>query len=112
MVEIIAVSVISVLSFFAGWVARERTAIRRMDEVLEQTTENVKKHIRENVIRIKIEQEKGHFYVYDLDKNTFMAQGKDRQELEQRLVEKYPGKTFAAEESNLVEVGFANVSSK
>ena len=112
MVEIIAVSVISVLSFFAGWVARERAAARRIDQILNETTEKVKDHIRENVIRIKIEESKGSYYVYNLDNDSFMGQGKSRQELEDVLASKYPGKTFAAEHSNLVEMGFADVNSK
>lgn len=110
MVEIIAVAVISVLAFISGWTAREKAAARRIDEILNETTEKVKEHIRENVIRIKIEQEKGCYYVYNLDTNSFMGQGKSRKELEDFLSSKYPGKTFAAEHSNLVEVGFVNVS--
>ena len=112
MIEIIAVSVISVLAFLAGWSARERAAARRVDEILNETTERVKEHIRENVIRIKIEQEKGCYYVYDLDDNSFMGQGKTREELEKSLASKYPGKTFAAEHSNLVEMGFVNADAK
>lgn len=112
MIEIIAVSVISVLAFFAGWNARERAAARRIDQILNDTTEAVKEHIRENIIRIKIEQEQGCYYVYEMDNNTFMGQGKTRKELEDTLASKYPGKTFAAEHSNLVEMGFADVNSK
>jgi len=112
MIEIIAVSVISALAFLAGWSARERAAAKRVEEILNETTEKVKQHIRENIIRIKIEQDRGCYYVYDLDDNSFLGQGKTRQELEDALASKYPGKTFAAEHSNLVEMGFANADTK
>lgn len=112
MIEIIAVSVISVLAFIAGWNAREKAATRRIDEILNETTEQVREHIRQNVIKIKIEQNQGCYYVYNLENNSFMGQGKTRQELEDTLASKYPGKTFAAEHSNLVEMGFADANSK
>jgi hypothetical protein len=35
-----------------------------------------------------------------------MAQGKTRKELEENLSKRFPGKFFAAEEDNLIEVGF------
>jgi hypothetical protein len=110
MIEIIAVTVISVMSFIAGWTARERIAVKRIDSILNETTEKVKDEIRKNIIKIKIERSNDCYYVYDLDKNTFMAQGKTRQEIEDNLSSKYPGKTFAAENSNLVEMGFTNVN--
>jgi predicted transcriptional regulator len=106
MVEIIALAVISVLAFFAGWVARERAAAHRINEMIGDTTEKIKEHIRENVIRIKIEYEHNQYYVYGLDDNTFMGQGKTQKEVEECLSSKFPGKTFAAEHSNLVEMGF------
>jgi hypothetical protein len=103
MIEIIAVAVVGVLGFFSGWKAREETAIRRMHEIMEEVQSSDE---FPDVIKIVIEQHNGVYYVYDLDDKSFMAQGKDRKELEGVLASKYPGKTFAASNSNLSEVGF------
>ena len=110
MVEIIALIVVGVMSFIAGWNTRERVAEQRMNEVLANVTENLQEHIKETVIRISIERHNGTFYVYNLDDKSFMGQGTTRAELEKVLAEKYPGKSFAATHENLVEMGFANES--
>jgi glutamate-1-semialdehyde aminotransferase len=110
MVEIIALIVVGVMSFIAGWNTRERVAEQRMNEVLANVSENIQEHIKETVIRISIERHNNTFYVYNLDDKSFMGQGATRSELEKVLAEKYPGKSFAATHENLVEMGFANES--
>lgn len=110
MVEIIAVVVVGVMSFYAGWSARERAAVRRLEEVMGVVSEHVKDEIEKTLIRISIERHNGVYYVYNMDDKSFMGQGADRKELETVLASKFPGKTFAATQENLAEVGFANES--
>lgn len=110
MVEFIALIVVGVVSFIAGWNIRERVAEQRMNEVLANVSENIQEHIKQTVIRISIEKHNDHFYVYNLDDKTFMGQGATRAELEKVLANKFPGKSFAATHENLVEMGFANES--
>lgn len=112
MIEIIAVSVISILAFFAGWITREHVAAKRIDAILSETHKINRQQILDNILKIKIERIDGRYYVYDLDTNTFMGCGNTRPELEADLLSKYPGKTFAAEQSNLVEMGFSNDNHK
>ena len=104
MIEIIAVAVVGVLGFFSGWKAREETAVRRMNEIMGEVQASDDE--LPDVIKIVIEQHNGVYYVYDMDDKSFMAQGKDRKELEGVLASKYPGKMFAASNSNLSEMGF------
>jgi hypothetical protein len=104
MIEIIAVAVVGVLGFFSGWKAREETAVRRMHEILGEV--QVSDDDFTDIIKIVIEHHNGVYYVYDMDDKSFMAQGKDRKELEGALASNYPGKKFAASNKNLVEVGF------
>ena len=104
MIEIIAVAVVGVLGFFSGWKAREETAVRRMHEIMGEVQASDDE--LPDVIKIVIEQHNGVYYVYDMDDKSFMAQGKDRKELEGVLASKYPGKMFAASNSNLSEMGF------
>lgn len=104
MIEIIAVAVVGVLGFFSGWKAREQTAVRRMNELMGEVQSALDEH--PEVIKIVIEKHNNVYYVYDMEDKSFMAQGKDRKELEGVLASKYPGKTFAASNSNLSEMGF------
>ena len=103
---IVAVAFLMLLSFVAGWVAREVAASRRIDQLMAQMEETVEEHVKEHLIPIKIEHHDQMFYVYDLNNNTFMAQGETRRELESNLEKRYPGKKFAAKPENLKEVGF------
>lgn len=106
MIEIIAVAVVGVLGFYSGWKTREQVATRRMHEIMDQVETAIEEQVNDSVIKIVIEQHNGVYYVYDMNDNSFMAQGKDRKELEGVLASKFPGKTFAASTSNLTEVGF------
>lgn len=108
MIEIIVVAVVGILGFYSGWTTRERVASRRIDELMEMAESEALHEIRKNVIRISIEKHNDVYFVYNMDDMSFMAQGKDRKELESVLASKYPGKTFAAEHKNLVEMGFAS----
>lgn len=103
---ILAVAFLMLVSFVGGWVAREMAASRRIDQLMAEVEENVNEQVREHLIPIKIEHHDQMFYVYNLDNNTFMAQGKTRTELESNLESRYPGKKFAARPENLKEVGF------
>ena len=102
-----------VAGFVLGWWARGvlaelrvRQFAKNMSAGLEEALEEVKK----NVIKIKIEKVEEGFFVYALEDHGYMAQGKTRKELEENLSKRYPGKTFAAEEANLKEVGFLHES--
>lgn len=110
MVEIIAVAIYGVICFFGGWVARERAAERRLNQIMDNVTDHVKEQVEKNLIQIKIEHHNGVYYVYSMKDNSFMGQGSTRKELEDVLASKYPEKSFAATHENLVEVGFANES--
>lgn len=106
MLEIIVVAVVGLLGFFSGWKTREDVATRRVDEMLSNLETDVAEEISENVIKIVIEQDNGVYYVYASEDSVFMAQGNTRKELESTLAKNFPGKTFAAEKKNLLEVGF------
>ena len=95
-----------IVCFMAGWIAREVSAIRAMEQALDYNADQVKKKVLENLIHVVIEFENEMFYVYNMDDNTFMAQGKTQEELEENLYKRYPGNRFIAAPSNLKEVGF------
>jgi uncharacterized membrane protein len=77
---------------FYGWSAHERFIQRTMAKALVGFEEE----FIANRIKIKIEKHNDTLFVYEHDTNTFMAQGKTKEELEKQLQEKFPGKMFAA----------------
>ena len=83
-----------------GWHARERHARRAIDRFFIKVEEAVSES-SPNRIPIVIERNNGVFYVWNKDDNTFMGQGKTKQELEEVLAKKFPDCKFAAEPENL-----------
>jgi len=67
---------------------------------------NLSHSLEQEPIQITIEKHGDMIYVYNKETKQFMAQGKTQGELEKILLEKFPGKRFAASESDL-EAGFS-----
>ncbi len=96
---------VAVVSFVWGWNTRERVAIRQSDRFFENL---VKKEIeeQENLIRIKIEKHNGMLFAYHSENSLFIAQANGKEELEEILKQKFPGRRFGCSEENLKEGGF------
>jgi len=84
-----------------GWHAHERMVQRNLRHAIHEFQE----HINETHIRIKIEKHNDMLFVYDFTTNVFMAQGKARYEIEKQLQDKFPGKRFAAEPTDIALLG-------
>ena len=71
-----------------------------------------RKHVRNNTVKVLIIEDNAYwvhnnmFYVYDKETNEFMAQGSSKEEVENNLQKRYPGKRFGCAESNLSQTGF------
>lgn len=93
-----------ILGVISGWHLREYIAAWRVRQLLneyEKTTEKA----QENLIPIKLEKHSDTYYVYGKD-GKFLAQANSQEDLEDTLIEKFPGKQFAATPENLREMGF------
>jgi len=95
------------IGFHLGWNARERHAKEILKSLVQDIEEDTRKEDDENTIKIRIDKHNNCYYVYRMEDETFMAQGKTRNELEHSLMQLFPGKKFACNHDNLVEVGFA-----
>lgn len=94
------------VGMYQGWKLREsyaRVVTKKLMEVLEKDLEESES---EELIQINIEQHSGVFYVYDKQNAQFMGQGKSKEELEDVLAKRFPGKRFACPEKTLKEIGF------
>ena len=110
MVEFIALVVVWIVAFVSGWTARERYAERQLSRLMEETEESVRDKIEQTFIHIEIEKHNNQYFAYNMKDKTFMGQGDNQQALEKILMDKYPGKKFAAKHENLVEVGFIHAT--
>jgi hypothetical protein len=91
-----------VIAYKIGWLAREYHAMATINKM-----NNIKmfKERHGDIIPIVVEKHEDTFYVYDGLEKTFMAQGKTRKDLEIALDIRFPGKKYAAQPSNLKEIG-------
>lgn len=95
-----------VFSFAAGWILREIVAVHRIKDMIDELQDMDDESDEPDQIRISIEKVDTTFFVYNLEDNSFMAQGNTRKELEEALKTRFPGVVFACPEANLKEVGF------
>lgn len=109
MTEIIILFVVFIVSWLwgavFGWQARERQAERVLKEFVGKMAEQ-EGEASEELTHIIIEKQDGILYVYNRDTMAFMAQGKNRDEVEAVLKERFPGQKFACAEKTLAELGF------
>ena len=87
-----------------GWKAREVHAKKVVAKFEQEVSEKVGEEVK-SLIHINIERHNGMFYVYDKRQKTFMAQGTTREELEDALQSRYPGKRFACSEEEMERAG-------
>ena len=94
---------ILVFGFMVGWWLREFVAKIKIKQLIESID------VPNDVVRIRLERMNGMIYIYNMETNEFMAQGKTRNVVERNLKERFPDTVFAATDENLREV-FANDS--
>ena len=76
---------------------RIRSIEKRIDKKINQTLENLRKHI----INSRIEAVNGSYFLYNNDTHEFIAQGTSLDELEKAAKSKYPDKLFHVPQNEL-----------
>lgn len=99
--EFVILMVALAVGVIFGWNLREVHAKRVVNNVMADLKEKAK----ENSIKIKIEKNNGHLYVFNAEDDSFMGQGDTFAIVDKLLSEKYPGKKFLISEENVKEVG-------
>jgi len=97
-----------IIGFSFGWNLRERVAIVKANKMLAEIEQELEQESNPDVIKITIEKDNGILFAYHKDSSQFITQANDRKELEQKLAELYPGKTFGVTPQNLIEIGFTS----
>lgn len=101
---LLLISIVSIffIGMIYGWRLHQEMIARRIRNLVT----NLSTAMEEDVIQITIEKHNDMIYVYEKQTNQFMAQGKTKEEIEKILIDKFPGKRFAAPQSEL-ETGFS-----
>lgn len=98
--EILIILGVFIVAFISGgvygWNARERHAIR----VLEQFRNEVSQE-RKELIPIVVEKHNDLLFVYNQENKEFMAQGSSLDEINDALEKRYPGKKFSCSDEHL-----------
>jgi hypothetical protein len=97
-----------IIGFSLGWNLRERIAIVKANRMLAEIEQELEQETNPEVLKITIEKDNGILFAYHKDSSQFITQANDRKELEKKLAELYPGKTFGVTPKNLIEIGFTS----
>ena len=100
---LLSFAAVLVFGFVLGWWFREFVATIKIKQLIESS------ELSTDVVRIRLERMNGMIYIYNMETNEFMAQGKTRNVVERNLKERFPDTAFAATDENLREV-FTNDS--
>ena len=106
--DILILFVAMIIGFSIGWNLRERVAIVKANRMLAEIEQELEQDTNPEVIKITIEKDNGILFAYHKDSSQFITQANDRKELEKKLSELYPGKTFGVTPKNLIEIGFTS----
>jgi hypothetical protein len=106
--EFLILFVAMIIGFSIGWNVRERVAIVKANRMLADIEQELEQDTDPEVIKITIEKDNGILFAYHKDSSQFITQANDRKELEKKLAELYPGKTFGVTPKNLIEIGFTS----
>jgi hypothetical protein len=106
--EILIVVGAVIIGFSIGWNLRERVAVVKTHRMLAEIEQELEQETDPEVVRITIEKDNGILFAYHKDSSQFITQANDRKELEKKLAELFPGKTFGVTPKNLIEIGFTS----
>lgn len=104
--SIIPYIVVFIVAFVLGWQVRQYIAIKNIQRIIERLEQQEEQEQEQDkqLIKLKIEQHGSCYYAYGLEDDRFLSQGTSRQELEDNLRARFPGKRFGASDTNLKEL--------
>jgi hypothetical protein len=91
-----------VIGFYAGWVGREKYAMRTVLQILEQAAEQEEQEEQRD--RLSLERHGEIIYAYTTE-GEFIGQGNDLFALDEVIQKRFPGRKFLVKKENLEEVG-------
>lgn len=103
--ELIILVIVFGFGVAIGWVSRERYAMRVVSELIKQAEAEAEEHPPEkDRTRMLLERHGELIYAFEADGHTFIAQGKDLEDLDKAICARFPGKKFSVQEQNLIDI--------
>lgn len=102
----IAIFVSIFIGYRLGWTGRETHAKRVLKQYAESLEKDQIDSKRDGMVELIIERHPEGFFAYHREDNSFAAYGETQEMLEGNLIDRYPGKRFAIDPSNVKEIGF------
>jgi hypothetical protein len=103
--EIIIIFIVALVGFAFGWHAREQWAIRQVHRLLESGELFPKEEeASEDRTKMRLERHGEVIYAFTVEDDSFIAQGKDLDDLDKAITARFPGKKFSVQEQNLIDI--------
>jgi hypothetical protein len=99
---ILLVFLTHVFFFWLGWNCRELRAYLWLRKNVSYVEEEEEKDSSQVQIIVDIKDDM--IFIYERDTLRYLAHGKDHEGIEKMLMEKFPGKTFAASAQDLLKL--------
>lgn len=106
-VTILVVSclVFFILGFSSGWKGREFHAKALLNHIIKEQEAKDEKP-ESNVIHVLVEKHHDIFYAFERKTDKFLGQAATKEELDEVLTKRYPGKRFGVTPENMNDVGW------
>ena len=86
-----------------GWKLREYHAMKTVHAFLKEAEEQLDEQ-DENRTKMRLERHGELIYAFEQENDSFIAQGKDLEDLDKAIVARFPGKKFSVQEQNLIDI--------
>ncbi len=99
------------LGVYGGWHLHKsylESVIKKLERKAQDERENntFRPSILDDKIDVTIKKTDDIFYLYAKSDGTFLAQGKNSEEIQKKLEDRFPGKSFYGDPSNVKEVNY------
>jgi len=74
-------------------------------KVVTEVKREQQEELANRLVQVYVENINDYFYIYRKEDHTFLAQGRDKKELQQVLTAKFPGHAILVDNDNLKQVG-------
>lgn len=99
--------IIGIVGFIIGWKLREVHAKWYLARLEKKIKEEIDRSGWKQ-IKVKVHKENDMFYLYEVESEKFVTQGKSRKEISEYLAKYFPETSFVADPENVKEVGFVD----
>jgi hypothetical protein len=101
--DFVVIIVCIFIGLVMGWKLREYHAMKTVHSFLKEIEEHQEKEIEERT-KMRLERHNGLIYAFADEDDSFIAQGKDLEDLDKAIIARFPGKKFAVQEQNLIDI--------